>query len=183
MVVSFEYNNSFYRNQIKCISHQWEIVGIYRALNEEIRVIERLAARTGFLGNSMKWIIIGGNLNQPQVDWKGIVEGTSFPQAFINRLVWDNGYTQVIGKLTQGDSFLNIYLIRAESAIISRDAVQGISDHCGVLLLAEWAEKVFVTQEKQPVPAYDKTTVLGPQKILQYKLPTSANDGSCIEDI
>ena len=34
--------------------------------------------------------------------------------------------------------------------------VQGISDHCGVLLDVEWAEKVFVTQEKRLVPAYHK---------------------------
>jgi hypothetical protein len=28
--------------------HTWEIVGIYRTPNEDIRVIERLADRTGF---------------------------------------------------------------------------------------------------------------------------------------
>ena len=55
----------------------WEIVGIYRAPNEDIRVIERVAARTGFLGNSMKRSIIGGDLNLPQVDWKGIADSTS----------------------------------------------------------------------------------------------------------
>jgi hypothetical protein len=32
----------------------WEIVDIYRAQNEDIRVIEKLAARTVFLGNSTK---------------------------------------------------------------------------------------------------------------------------------
>jgi hypothetical protein len=46
----------------------WEIVGIHRAPNEDIRVIEKLAARTGFLGNSTKRSIIGGNLNLTQVD-------------------------------------------------------------------------------------------------------------------
>ena len=51
----------------------WEVVGIYRAPNEDIRVIERLAARTGFLGTSMKGSIIGDDLNLPQVDWKGII--------------------------------------------------------------------------------------------------------------
>ena len=74
----------------------WEIVGIYRAPTEDIRVIEKLVARTGFLGNSTKRSIIGGDLNLPQVDWKGIAEGGSVAQAFINRLVWDNGYTQVV---------------------------------------------------------------------------------------
>ena len=69
----------------------WEIVSIYRAPNGDIGVIERLAGRTGFLGNSMKRSIIGGDLNLPQVDWKRIAEGTSVAQAFINRLVWDKG--------------------------------------------------------------------------------------------
>ena len=29
----------------------WEVVGVYRAPNEDIRVIERLAPRTGIAGN------------------------------------------------------------------------------------------------------------------------------------
>jgi hypothetical protein len=64
----------------------WEIVGIYRAPNEDIRVIERLASRTGFLGNSIKRSIIGGDLNLPQIDWKGIAEGTSVTQKVLTLL-------------------------------------------------------------------------------------------------
>jgi len=161
----------------------WEIVGIYRAPNEDIQVSEKLAARTGFLGNSMKRSTIGSDLNLPQVDLKGIVESTNGTQAFINRLVWDNGYTQVVGKPTRGDSLLDVYLVRPESALISCGTVQRISDHCGVLLDVEWAEKGFVTQEKRLVPAYHKTNVLGLQKFLRDKLPTWANNGSCVEDI
>jgi hypothetical protein len=37
----------------------WEIVGIYRAPNEVMRVIERLAARTDYFGNSTERSIIG----------------------------------------------------------------------------------------------------------------------------
>jgi len=37
----------------------WEVVGVYRAPNEDMRVIEILAARTGFTGNSTKRSIIG----------------------------------------------------------------------------------------------------------------------------
>jgi len=47
------------------------------------------------------------------------VEGINAPQAFINRLVWDNGYTQVVGKPTRVDSLLDVYLVRPESALIS----------------------------------------------------------------
>jgi len=47
----------------------------------------------------------------------------------------------------------------------------------------EWAEKGFVTQEKRLVPVYHKTNVLGLQQFLRDKLPTWANNGSCVQDI
>jgi len=50
----------------------------------------------------MKRSIIGGDLNLPQADWKGIAESTSVTEAFTDRLVWDNGYVQVVGKPTRG---------------------------------------------------------------------------------
>ena len=161
----------------------WEIVGIYRAPNADILVIERLAARTGFLGNSMKQSILRGDLNLPQVDWKGIVECSSTTQAFINRLVWDNGYTQLVGNPTRGDSVLDIYLVRPESALISCGTVQGISDNCGVMLDVEWVEKHLVTQEKRLVPVYHRTNVLRLHRFLLDKLSTWANNGSCVEGI
>jgi len=43
-------------------TYTWEIVGIYRAPNEDIRVIESLVDRTGFLGNSKKRCNIGDDL-------------------------------------------------------------------------------------------------------------------------
>ena len=57
--------------------YTWEIAGIHRAPNEDIRVIERLAARTGLRVNSMNRSIIGGGLSLPQVGWKGVVQVTS----------------------------------------------------------------------------------------------------------
>jgi hypothetical protein len=49
----------------------WEIVGIYRGPKDDMRAIERLAARTGYTGNSTKHSINGGDLNLPGVDWNG----------------------------------------------------------------------------------------------------------------
>jgi hypothetical protein len=46
----------------KCI---WEMVGFYRPPNEDMRVIEKLAERTGYMGNTAKRSIIGGDLNLP----------------------------------------------------------------------------------------------------------------------
>ena len=76
----------------------WEVVGVYRAPNKDMRVIERLAARTGFTGHSTKRSIIGGDLNLPYADWNGNAGGNSGTQALINSLVWENGYSQVIKK-------------------------------------------------------------------------------------
>ena len=65
----------------------WEVIGVYRAPNEGMRVIERLAARTGFTGNSTKHSIIGGDLNYPYADWNGNAGGNSGTQALVNSLV------------------------------------------------------------------------------------------------
>jgi len=52
-----------------------------------------------------------------------------------------------------------------------------------VLLDVEWIEKGFVTQEKQLVPAYHKTNMSELQNFLPDKLPTWANNGSCVDGI
>jgi hypothetical protein len=79
----------------------WEIIGIGRAPNEDMRAIERLATRTDSSGNSMKRNFITGDLNLPYVDWNGNVECSSRGQSFINRLVWENGYIQVVNSPTR----------------------------------------------------------------------------------
>jgi len=84
---------------------------------------------------------------------------------------------------TRGNSLLDIYLIRPESAFITCSTVQGISDHCGILLDVEWIGSGVVPQQKRSVPAYHKTDVIGLQTFLWDKLTTWANNGSCVEDI
>ena len=79
----------------------WGIVGIYRPPSEDMRVIEKLAERTGCMGNTAKRSIIGGDLNLPCADWNGHAKVSRGPQAFLNTLVWDNGYTQVVNGHTR----------------------------------------------------------------------------------
>jgi hypothetical protein len=57
-----------------------EIIGIYRAPNEDTRAIERLAVRTGYSANSIKHSIFRGDLNLPSSDWNGNAECTSVSQ-------------------------------------------------------------------------------------------------------
>jgi len=61
----------------------WEVVWVYRVPNEDMRVIERLAGRTGFTGNSTKRSITGGDLNLPYLDWNGNMGGNSGTQELI----------------------------------------------------------------------------------------------------
>jgi hypothetical protein len=133
-----------------------EIVGIYRPLYEDLRVIERLAARTGYLGNSTKRSIIGGDLNLPQADWKGKAEATNETQIFLNRLVWDNGYRQVVGSPTAGEALLDVYLVQPEESLISCNIVLGISDHCAVLLEIDWDIPGPEPQIRRLIPVYNK---------------------------
>ena len=63
----------------------WEIVGIYRAPNADMRVMERLATRTGYTRNSTKRSSNGGDLNLPYADWNGNAGCNSGSQTFI---VW-----------------------------------------------------------------------------------------------
>ena len=74
----------------------WEIIGIYRAPNEDMRVLVRLAAQTAYAGNSTKRSINGGDLNLPYADWNGNAGCNSGTQAFINSLVWENWFTEVV---------------------------------------------------------------------------------------
>ena len=45
--------------------YTWETVGLYRAPNDDMRILERSVARTGCTRNSEKCSIIGGDLNLP----------------------------------------------------------------------------------------------------------------------
>jgi hypothetical protein len=82
----------------------WEIIGIYRAPNEDMRVKEMLAKHTDSLRKSMKRSIIGGDLNLSHAHWKGNVDDNSRGQRFIYRFVWENGYTQVFNGAVRGDA-------------------------------------------------------------------------------
>jgi len=102
-----------------------EVVGVYRAPNEDMRVIERLAARTGFTGSSTRRSIIGGDLNLPYADWNGNAGGNGGTEAPINSLVWENCYSQVTDSPTRGDALLDVHLVRPESSVTSSGTVQG----------------------------------------------------------
>jgi hypothetical protein len=76
----------------------------------------------------------------PYADWNGNAECTNGSHVFVNRLVRKNGYMQVEDGPTRVDALLDVYLVRPKSSFISCSVVQGISDHCVVLLEAELEE-------------------------------------------
>ena len=78
--------------------------------------------------------------------------GKSVTQALINSLVWENGYSQIIDSPTRVDALLDVYLIRPESSVTSTNIVQGISDHCGILIEVEWEGDCYKPQVERIVP-------------------------------
>ena len=51
--------------------YTWQIIGIYGAPYEDMRVIERLAGQTCYSRNSTKRSVTGGDLYLLQADWNG----------------------------------------------------------------------------------------------------------------
>ena len=96
---------------------------MYRAPNNDIRVMERLAARTSYSVNSTKRSIVGGDLNLPYVDWNGNASCSDGTQAFINSLVRENGFTQIGDSPTRGDTLLDVYLVRPEISFTASSVV------------------------------------------------------------
>jgi len=90
-----------------------------------MRVIERLAARTGYTGSSTKRSTIGGDLNLPYADWNGNAGGNSGTRSLINSLAWENDYSQVIEGPTRADALLDVYVVRPKSSVTSSSIVQG----------------------------------------------------------
>jgi hypothetical protein len=74
----------------------------------------------------------------------------------------------------------DVYRLRFESSFTSCSIVQGISDHCGVLLAVEWQENCCEPQVERPVPVYHKTNILGLQTFLRDKFAIWAGNGRCV---
>jgi hypothetical protein len=65
------------------------------------------------------------HLKLPFVYWNGNACCNNGTQAFINSLVWENGFTQVIDSPARGDALLDVYLVRPESSFNASNIVQG----------------------------------------------------------
>jgi len=113
----------------------------------------------------------------------GKTRGWHVTQERLNRLVWVNGYTRAVNSPTRGNALFDVYLVGSESAFTSCSNVQGISDHCGVLLEVKWGENCREHQVEQIVSSYHKTNVPGLQSFLKGKFASWASNDSCVEEI
>jgi len=98
-----------------------------------------------------------GDLNIPSADWNGNAGCNSGTQAFINSLVWENAFAQVVDSPNRGSALLDVYIVRLESSFTASSIVQGTSDHHGVILEVEWEGNCCVPQVEKIVPVCHKT--------------------------
>jgi hypothetical protein len=80
--------------------HTSEIIGICRAPNEDMCAIEGLASHAVLTGNLTENRIKGSDLNLPQAIWNGDAGKMYGVQASINKLVCDNGSSQMVSRPT-----------------------------------------------------------------------------------
>ena len=81
-----------------------EIIGIYRAPNEDKREIEMLLGNISPTRNLTRRSIIEGDLRLPHAAWSRDAGKEGGVQVLVNNLIWDNGYNQVVCKPTRGAS-------------------------------------------------------------------------------
>ena len=117
------------------------------------------------------------------MEWNGKTEVTNLTQALVNRLVWENGYRQVIENPTRGDAVLDVYLVRPDSSVTSSGIVQGISDHHGVTLEVDWEENFIDKQPERLIPVYSRADVISLQTFLSDRYSIWASSGSSVEVI
>ena len=163
--------------------HKWEIIGVYRAPNEDMGAIEKLIGHISLRCNPARRSIIGGDLNLPQANWAGDASKDKGFQVLVNKLIWEEGYTQVVSETTRGDALLDIYLLKPGMALKTCFAHPGISDHKAVILEVEWCDNHREENTGTLVPMFHKTNVLGLQAFLRNKYKQWAETGSSVEEI
>ncbi|PNF41870.1 hypothetical protein B7P43_G15761 [Cryptotermes secundus] len=90
---------------------------------------------------------------------------------------------QVVNTTTREVALLDVYLVWPESLFNSCSILQGISDHCRVLLEVEWEENCWRLQEERLVPVYHKANVVGLQTFLRDRFAMWACSGRCVEEV
>jgi hypothetical protein len=102
-------------------------------------------------------------------------------QAFVNVLVRENEFTQVVDSLTRGNALLDVYMGQTESSFTANSILKGISGHYGVIFEIEWEENCYVPQAERLIPVYQKRDVLDLQNLLLDKFGKWTKNASCVE--
>jgi hypothetical protein len=104
-------------------------------------------------------------------------------QDSVNRLVWESGYTQVVKNPTRGGALLDVYLVQPENLFTSCSVIEGVSDHCGMLLEVEWEEKFCRPIVERRVSVYHRADAMGLQTLLRGKFAIRAGNSGCVEEV
>lgn len=143
------------------------VIGAYRSPScNPIEFLESLKTHLCHLtqeGTKNHPIILGGDLNLPQVSWKTEPDATRCKiQKVINTIMEDNDMIQVIKKATHaGDNILDVFLVTPPSTWLKSSVEPGISDHKLITLTVDINVERHSKQPKRIIWAYQKADVIG----------------------
>lgn len=152
--------------EIDVLGNPVEIIACYRPPNDGYEILDEISDRLE--NRNGRSILLAGDLNLPDANWKGEVCDRKL-QTRVNRLVWEQGLTQVVDKPTRQGAILDIFLVYPAEMFLSCEVFQGISDHKAVMV------EVQVNVIKRPkakgtiVRQYRKANLEGLRSFLREK--------------
>lgn len=131
-----------------------DILGLYRVGNHE--VLERLIERVREVENSERVLLIGGDLNLPEVNWNGCGVSIRSDQILVNKLIWEGDLWQTVSQPTRGDNKLDVMLLRPKDIWRSTETVEGMCDHKAVIMEVEIEGKRGRGGREKSIKMYNK---------------------------
>lgn len=135
------------------------LIGIYRSEkgNEVLEgLVHRVEERLG-CGSCM---IVGGDLNLPEVNWNGDGTKQNRAQKQVNKLVWEGNLWQTGREATRGGNLLDVFLVRPKEIWKETEVVEGICDHKAVVMVVKLQPKISARKVGKGKRQYEKAEVV-----------------------
>jgi hypothetical protein len=158
-------------------------IGVYRAPNSDYSVLQNIKEFITGEKNKYKKLIIGGDLNLPDVIWETEIVGGGLAQQLTSGLLMEGGLEQYVTEGTRGNSVLDVFLVRPQELDGQVELIEGISDHKGVILEVNINRKKNKDCSGKVSWLYSKTDKAGLSNFLHENYKHWASRGENVEEV